>query len=198
MSDDTTTTDAKPGDANPGGTEGDAGTATKIALSDAQQDEVNRLLSKERRDAEKRGREAEARVRDEADEQKRKQREADEDKKRGDFEKVEGQLKTDLDAVKADVTRLTGENDRLKAAMTSGVEARWKELPEPVRNVYKGDAEDVLARWEYLHDDAVQALTKELAEKAPAARGNGPDPRGNGAAKPNDEAAKIVNRSRYG
>lgn len=192
MSDDTTTTDAKPTDANPGGTEGDGGTATKIELSDAQQAEVNRLLSKERRDAEKRGREAEARARDEAAEQERKQREADEDKKRGDFAKVEGQLKTDLDAAKADMTRLTGENDRLKAAMTSGVEARWKELPEPVRNVYKGEAEDVLARWEYLHDDAVQALTKELAEKRPVVRGHGPDPLGSGPAGP--EVKSLISK----
>lgn len=130
-------------------------------------------------------------------EDERKAREADEAKKRGEFETVETQLKTDLEAAKADAMRLTGENDRLKAAMASGVDVRWKEMPERVQKLYKGEAEDVLARWEYLHDDDVQALVKDLTDKTAVARGNGPDPQGNGVARPDDSAAKQANQRRY-
>jgi hypothetical protein len=127
----------------------------------------------------------------------RKKREADDAKKAGDFEKVETQLRTDLDAAKSEATSLKAENDQLREAMKVGVEAQWKDLPPALQLASKFiPEEDVLGRWTYLNDPDVQKQIKDSDKEV--ARGSGRDPKSNGATNGvNDDAARRANASRY-
>ncbi len=129
----------------------------------------------------------------------RKTREADDAKAKGDFEKVEAQLRSDLETTKTEATRLQGENDQLREAVNGSLETRVKELPEPVRKTLDDTfpADEVLARLNWLNKTSVQELIKAHVEKADPARGNGRDPKGGGAAKADDEAARLANTRRY-
>jgi hypothetical protein len=116
----------------------------------------------------------------------RKKREADDLKAKGEFETVEKQLRTDLETAGGERDRLKEENDQLRAAMKTGVEAQWKELPPALQLAGKLLPEDdVLGRWNYLNDADVQKQIKE-SQKGETQRGNGRDPKAGGTGKPAD------------
>lgn len=102
--------------------------------------------------------------------------------KRGEFEALAKKREEERDAAKADVARLTADNDQYRAAMAEGIEAGWKALPEAVRKLgEKQHAEDdVLGRFRFLHDPDTTALVKQLTEKVGTTRGNGHDPKVSG------------------
>lgn len=105
--------------------------------------------------------------------------------KKGEFEQLAEKRGKELDTAKTDLAALTSENDQLKAAMAEGLTARIKDLPDPVRKVLDDTvaADDVLARWTWLHKPSVQELIKAEAAKADTDRGNGRDPKSRGDGK---------------
>lgn len=175
---------AAPEHANPGA-QGDAGKPT-VEFTPDQQREIGRLLSKERKTAADAARTAADAERAAAEEQARKDREADDAKKRGDFESVETRLKVEAKAAKDEASGLKAENDRLRAAMGAGVAARWDALPDAVKAMGARfiREDDVLARWEFLHDEATAKAVADLGPRD-RSRGNGPDPKTEGGTTPN-------------
>ena len=181
---------------NPGGT---GETKAAVVFTPEQQRVFNEAVAREKREAREA---AERKFRDEAAaaEQKRKDEAAAEAAKAaGKFDEVEGKLKGDLQTVTGERDSLKAENDRLREAMKSGIEARWGEVPEKVRKIYKGSEDDVLARWEFLHDADIADLVKTLAgETKETPRGNGAAPPRGGSTPVPDDKARQANSVRYG
>jgi len=196
-----TTTNAK-SDANSGGEQGDGRGEDKVAFSSEQQRHIDKLIGDARKDAARIAADRAKADRDAADADARKQKDADDARKAGDFEKVELQLKTDLEGAKNEVTSLKAENDRLKQAMQTGLDAGWSALPDEVRKIGEKQHpdDDVLGRWEFLHDTDTMALVKKLnLDQRDVKRGNGPDPKGRGESKPTveQEAAALRQHGGY-
>jgi hypothetical protein len=125
----------------------------------------------------------------------RKKRDADDLKAKGQFEQVETTLRTDLKTAQDEATVLKAENDQLRAAMKTGVEAQWKDLPAALQIAGKFLAEDdVLGRWTYLNDADVQKQIKD-AQKGDPATGNGRNPKG-GANDGKPDVSKITEELR--
>jgi len=174
-------------DANPGGNEGEPKDGAKdgegkVEFSEEQQRHIGKLLSAERKAAADKARADAKADADAAAERERKAKEEADLKAKGEFEKVETQLKADLETAQTEATSLKAENDQYRAAMAEGIEAGWQALPEAVRKLgEKQHAEDdVLGRFRFLHDPDTAALVKQLSEKADAKRGNGHDPKPSG------------------
>lgn len=188
-SDSTATTDQRPGE----GEKGD----DKAALQrmgeqrDAARADAKRM--QEERDAllqEKTAREA-------ADQKARD----DDAKKRGEFETLAATREAERDEARTEAATLRAENDQLRAAMAAGIEAGWKNLPESVRKIGEkqhGD-EDVLGRFQFLHDPDTAALVKQLSEREPTKPGNGRDPKSSGRSRNTveQEAAALRQRGGY-
>lgn len=182
--------------ADPGGTKGDGashdGNAGAVTFTAEQQREVDRIAAQARKDGKKAAEDAATATQQAAE----RQRQIDADVAKGEFESARQKLTGDLTAAQTERDRLSAENDQLRAAMATGLEAGWKALPEPVRKV--GEKQhpeaDVLGRWQFLHDPDTQALVSSLAEKADTIRGNGHDPKPGGDAKPSGEDAKRSQR----
>lgn len=170
--------------ANAGGQSGDKSEGEKgekkVEFTAEQQEHIGKLLSKERKAAADKAKADAKSETDAAAEQSRKDKEAEDARKAGDFEKVETTLKNDLETAKGEVKTLTEQNQALRDAMKTGVEAQWKELPASLQVAGKFIGEDdILARWNYLHDADVQKQIAE-ANKADPKRGNGRDPKSTG------------------
>lgn len=166
-----------------------------------QQDFINALVKREKTDAARKVADQAKEAADQAEAKRKADAEAEAAKARGDFEAVERQLKADLEAAKAEAKAVKERAEKLSEAMKAGVEARWKDLPEKVAKLYKGDAEDPLGKWSFLHDEDVAEIVKDLVgeTKTPAERGAGGDPPRGGTGDPKvDEAARAANSMRYG
>ncbi len=126
-----------------------------------------------------------------------KEREAEAEKK-GEFEALAKKRENERDAAKSDVTRLTAENDQLRAAISGVLDSEWKELPAEVKDAYLGADDDPLARLAFLPKG--KALAIKLGERADAARGNGRDPKSSGDGRPSlaDERKALIARGGYG
>jgi hypothetical protein len=166
-------------------------------------DKGKEAIRKER-DAAKAARDEAKTLRDERDAlQKDKQdREAAEAKardaeavKKGEFEALADQRGRDLDVAKADIKTLRTDNDALREAIDGFLDAEWKALPDSVKAAYLGADDDPLAKLKFLPKG--KALADEIAEKDPAKRGAGPDPKPKGpnalpsAAQLADEMRRI-------
>ena len=132
-----------------------------------------------------------------------RQRQIDADKAKGDFEKVETELREELEKTKTELKDAKSQLTRFQEAMKATVDGQWKDLPEKVAKLYKGDPEDALARLEFLNDPDYAELAKELAgDKREAPRGAGGDPPRGGASTATDaaanEQAQQMNSLRYG
>ena len=138
--------------------ERDAREAAETKFTEAERElKALRKRESEREEAERRRQEAEA-------------------AQRGEFEELAKKREAERDEWKDKAAGLQATLDRYQAAMKAGVDARWKDIPERVRTLYKGDPEDALARWEYLNDPDVVDLAKELAGDGGGSRGNGVNP----------------------
>lgn len=146
-----------------------------------------------RKAAEKRATELEKQVNETA-EAKRKADEA-EAAKRGEFEKIANDRAEQVKAVEAERDDFKARYERAITIVTPGVDADWKALPKEVTELYEGADDDVLAKAAHLH--RTKGLVKRLSEASPN-RGNGPDPKPNGAAQPDDDKARTINARRYG
>lgn len=181
MPDDATTT------ATPATAPGDPAT-TATTTTDAKTDEPLGEAGEAALKAERAARKAaEKRLRDlEAAEQKRadEQRKADEDAaaKAGEWEKLAAKRETERDEAKREATSLQGQIDQYRAAIDGLLTDEWKGLPAEVRDAYLGADDDPLAKLAFL--PKAKKLAAKLAEKDPAARGNGPDPKGTGSGLP--------------
>lgn len=173
--------------------------AKSLGLGDAGKEAIRR--EREARDAavaarkaaEKRAADLEKQVNETAD-AKRQADEADA-VRRGEFEKLATERAEEVKAVKGERDDFKARYDRAIEIVTPGVEADWKTLPKEVTDLYEGGDDDVLAKAAHLH--RTKGLVKRLTD-AGAARGNGPDPRPNGAAQPDDDKARLANARRYG
>lgn len=172
-------TDATPDDANPGDKQGDAGKA-KVEFTAEQTAEIGRLLAKERREASAKAKADADAARVAADEEAKQARERDEAAARGEFDKVRAALEADAKAAKDESAALKAENDQLRAAVEAVLADEWKQLPAEVRDAYLGADDDPLAKLAFL--PKAKKLAAKLAERDPAARGNGPDPKPGGPA----------------
>ncbi len=108
----------------------------------------------------------------------------DEAKRKGEFEKLANERETERDAATADVTRLSAENDQLKAAVNAILDAEWKALPKEIKDLYLGDEGDPLARLTFLPKAKVAAKQHETAN------GNGANPPAAGGARPTVEQTR--------
>ncbi len=114
--------------------------------------------------------------------------------KRGEFEELATKREQERDAATADVTRLTAENDQLRSAIAAVIDAEWKTLPADVRDLYLGADDDPFAKLVFLP----KAKAHVEKNKRDTTRGNGPDPRPNGAAGPTLEKTKQEMAARMG
>lgn len=180
------------------GEQGDGSSDGKVTFSKEQQDEIGRLLSKERKAAADKARADAKAEADAAAEQARKDKEAEDAKKAGDFEKVESTLKADLDAARTEATSLKGENDQLREAMKAGVDAQWKDLPPALQLAGKVIAEDdVLGRWNFLNDPDVVKQVKDAEANAGPKAPHNRDPKANGTSNATNEDARKAQASLY-
>ena len=199
------TTDGDSAGKTEGGSEGKDGKdgkgddAGKVTFSAEQEAHIGKLLSAERKAAADKAR-ADAKAEADAKATADAKAKADADAKaKGDFEAVETGLRADLKTAQDEATAAKAENDQLREAMKSGIEAGWKELPAEVRAIgEKSHPEgDVLGRWAFLHDADTQALVKKLTGAADARRGNEGGPKGNGSGKLADEDKSKAQRPMY-
>jgi len=177
-----------------GGSEGE------IKFTPEEQAFINALVAKEKREAKAAAKAEADAAATAAEEERRATAAAEEAKKRGDFEAVENQLKADVETAKSEAKRLKAENDTLREAMKTGIEARWKDVPEKIAKLYKGDEADVIGRWNFLNDPDVAELVKDLsgstAKRETDSGTSAIPPRGVAAPK-DDEAARAINSMRY-
>lgn len=182
----------------PDGTTGQAGEAEATAAATAAGEGLGEA-GKAALDAERKARrEAERELRDlrakaeqaeTAEAAAKQRREQDAAAARGEFDRVRAELERDRDAATAELATLRAEHAAMREAVAGVIAAEWSALPEEVRDAYLGGEDDPLAQLAFLPKGKV--LAARLAERAGAARGNGPDPRANGAARGgNDEAAR--------
>jgi hypothetical protein len=189
-----TTDDATPGDT------GRTTAEPKVEFSGEQQAHVAKLLSEERRKAKQAGRDEATAAADAERQRLHDESEADAAKKRGDFEKVETKLRADLTSATETATTLRAENDAYKTAMEEAIAGQWDDMPEIVRDLYRGDEDDVLGRFAYMTDPKTVKHIKQLAKDATKKEtGMTGTPRPNGSTTGvDDEAARRASALRYG
>lgn len=118
--------------------------------------------------------------------------------KRGEFEDLAKKRERERDTARTEAASLKADNDQLREAINSVLEAEWKALPPEVTDAFLGDDDDALGKLLFLPKG--KALAIKLAEKADPARGNGQDPRSRGAStgnKATEDEARRANASRY-
>lgn len=116
--------------------------------------------------------------------------------RKGEFEKLANERQAALDAAKAEGKALKADNEALRTAISGFLDAEWKALPDSVKAAYLGGDDDPLAKLTFLPKG--KALADELAERDPAKRGAGPDPKPKGpnALPTAAEVADEMRRSR--
>lgn len=132
------------------GEQGETGSESKVTFTAEQQAEMNRVVAKERRAAEARGKAEATQAASDAAEQARKDAATKDAKDRGEFEKVEATLRTDLQAAKDTSTSLQAKVDQYQAAVDAVLTADWDGLDADVLEYFEGDADDPLARLNWL------------------------------------------------
>ena len=178
------------------GEHGDGHSDRKVTFSKEQQDEIGRLLSKERKAAADKARADAKAEADTAAEQARKDKEAEDAKKAGDFEKVESTLKADLQVAKDAQTALQAQVDQYQAAVEAVLRADWDALADDVKEFYPGDEDDTLAKVNWLpKGKTLQAKLHPPQADQKAAHGR--DPRATGTSKPTNEAARKAQAAIY-
>ncbi len=120
---------------------------------------------------------------------------------KGEFEQLAKDRERERDQAKADLTALQTQFETLKTAATATVKADFDALPEVVREVYPGAADDPVAMLEFLPKG------KKLAAALPGGEENNsrnveggepnPKPGGESADPKANEQAQRVNQSRY-
>lgn len=123
----------------------------------------------------------------------KKKRDDDDAKAKGDFEKVENGLRTDLEAARNDATSLKAENDQLRAAIATVLEAEWKDLPSEVKDVYLGADDDPLAKLAFLPKGKTLAAKLGGSERV---AGNRRDPKVAASSNGKPDATQIANEMR--
>lgn len=156
------------------------------------------VLARERRDAADKARQDAADAQAKLERDAAAQRQIDEAAAKGEFETAKQALESRAKTAEQERDEVKQRNERLTAAMQQGVEADWAKLPDPIAKLYKGAADDYLARYEYLKDPDVQAAVKVVEDKR---RPNGPirDPERNGdeRPKPEQERAALASSGSY-
>jgi DNA repair exonuclease SbcCD ATPase subunit len=120
----------------------------------------------------------------EADEAKRQADEAEAVKK-GEFEKLATERAETLKAKEADLAAANAKIASLVTALKPEVEDAWKALPDEITELYVGEADDVLAKRQFMasHKKLIDALTgkqDEAKNKFRQAGGKTPVPNGQG------------------
>lgn len=176
-------TDQGDANVNPDGQQG--GDQNKPAFTAEQQAELNRIVAREKKAAADKARTDAKAERDAADAEARKAKDADDAKKAGDFEKVEGQLRTDLTTVTGERDTLTAEVARWRELASSELEAELKALPASLRALDPG-GDDLFARRAWI------GKAKKAAGEIDTAtgRGNGANPPGSSANAPTLDQTK--------
>lgn len=131
------------------------------------------------------------------DKQDAEKRKADEDAaaKRGEFEALATAREGERDAAIAERDGLKADNDALRAFFDGRVDAALKDLPDALKDFDPGPDAPFAARRAWLEKALKRA--GELGTDPP--RGNGPNPKPNGAVgAQHDDAARAANARRYG
>jgi hypothetical protein len=181
--------DPAPGDQKPDDDEGESEEEKKAGLSDAA-----KAILKKNRDAAKLARQGAAAAKAErdrllaekaaTDEAKRQADEAEAVKK-GEFEKLATERAETLKAKEADLAAANAKIASLVTALKPEVEDAWKALPDEITELYVGEADDVLAKRQFMasHKKLIDALTgkqDEAKNKFRQAGGKTPVPNGQG------------------
>lgn len=177
------TTPTEPTTATPPET---GGQGKEAAFTKEQQAEIDRLVGKARVEGRK--------AAEEALEQKRKDEEAERQRQKdieaGEFDKVRGDLESQINDWK---TKAEAHETRLNtaiAAIKPGVDTRWTDAPDEVKALYEGADDDVLAKAAFL--DRTAALTAKLT--AEPAKRVGPTPRPNGPTTTDKVTSPVTQR----
>lgn len=166
--------------------------ADELAASGITTDAGKEALRKER-EARRNAERAEKAANDRAAALEAKQAEADKAKaaaeeadaiKRGEFEQLANTRAEEVKAVTGERDGYKTQLDSLIAAIKPDVEKQWTSAPESVTKLYKGDANDVLGKREFLTDHAelITELTAQQEQKNEALRKYPITPRPNGNA----------------
>lgn len=141
------------------------------------QDEVGKLIAEERKaERAKAKADFEQKQKDDAEAAKT-EREQDEAKARGEFEKVEAQLKADLDTAKRELDALRERSTKLTEAIEKVLADDWEKLPEEIRTAYTaagGADDDPLAKINYL--PTAKKLTEAMSTKRETREGTRQNP----------------------
>lgn len=98
---------------------------------------------------------------------------ADRAKAQGQFEQVAKDAEIARDAAKADLAAAQDTIKQLTEAISTGLPESFEAIPEVVRNTYTGGDDNVLAKFQFVHNPATAALVKAVDPKAAANLGNG-------------------------
>jgi chromosome segregation ATPase len=105
----------------------------------------------------------------EADRIKAEQDEA-EAVKRGEFETLATKRAEELKTVAGERDSLKTEVAELRAAVQSSIDEKWNGLPEEVRELYDGDANNIVGRIKFMNSPAITKLIGKLTETQDATR----------------------------
>ena len=187
---DTTTKNATSGE------QGEGSGSGKVEFSKEQQDELGRILARERKAASDKARADAKAEADAVAEQARKDKEAEDAKKAGDFEKVESTLKADLQTAKDEKAALQAQVDQYQAAVDAVLKADWESLADDVKEYFPGDEDDTLAKVNWLpKGKALQA--KLHPDKADQKAAHSRDPKATGTSKATNEDARKAQGAIY-
>lgn len=186
---DTTANNATPGEQGAGSGSG------KVEFSKEQQDEMGRILAKERKLAADKARADAKAEADDLAEQARKAKEADDLKAQGKFAEVEQTLKTDLQVANDEKSALQAQVDQYQAAVEGVLKADWDALAEDVKEYYPGGEDDTLAKIHWLPKG--KALQAKLHPTDATKAAHGRDPRATGTGRTTNEAASKAQAAIY-
>lgn len=168
----------------------------KLELTDEQRKAFGNIMSEARKKARAAGKKEAEDEATAAANQARKDAETEASKKAGKFEEVETQLRSEIEAEKANAKtakeELTTANERieaLNAAILVDLKPRWDALPEEVRDLFQGDENDSLAKLEYLNKDSVKKLANVNGNSGN--RTNPPNPKNGDSSRTDAEAARV-------
>lgn len=94
-------------------------------------------------------------------------------KDQGQFEQIAKDAEVARDAAKADLATAQDTIKQLTEAISTGLPESFEAIPEVVRNTYTGGDDNVLAKFQFVHNPATAALVKAVDPKAAANLGNG-------------------------
>lgn len=144
-----------------------------LQLTDEQRKAFGKIISDERKKAKASGKSEAEQEAANAAEQARIAKETEEAKEAGKFEEVEKSLNSTIESQKATIKErdetITSLNERLTAlnsAFDTAFKADWEALPEEVRDLFSGDAEDALAKMEFLNRDSVKKLAGNTGKRS--------------------------------